>query len=878
MATLPPVGRAILSWARERSSWQQDALRRLATQEMLSPEDDQELLTLLYAAVQLPIAQPAKAIRPLTASDLGYTPARQPLAITAIRNVQNVNRLVAGAGLAFHETGLTVVYGPNGSGKTGFIRIFRTACRTRADTAKNQILADVTGPVAAAKTAEIVIKTGAGETTLPWQDGAPAIEPLMRIAVFDRKAAELYVDDGNQIAFLPFSLAIPFRLNELILRLKGTVETERASTTAALQATVIAWPIARQTAAQRFYNSLKGITTDAQIDEAILWSDADAQELETGRAALASGGNRGADLTALAGWLQTVKATLDTLAAAVDPVPTTAARALVEKTKNAKRAAAALASAGFAMEPLPQVGEEVWQRLWAAARDYSMMAAYIGRTFPVTAARDGADPRCVLCQQPLLEEAQARLQRFEAFVSDRLNQDALAAEAELAALVLRLTGAKRDHAQLDAGRLSQIAARDPALAAELTTSHAGLLADLTSIMQSLIPDGEVPQLATREIPTARINKAVADLAAEAQRHLSAADARTRLDLQARVDELTDRQTLHQHRSQLRSRRDLVAMDAKYAAALDQLQTTGVTRKGNELLDTYLTQDVVNAFTTERAGLKIAHLGVNLERRTDRSVASFSTKTQSKIRAKTSEILSEGEQTALALAAFFTETSIAASDAPIIIDDPVSSLDRERCELVATRIVQAAKTRQVIVFTHDLIFLNDLSAKAEDTGVEIGTCGIFRNDNGAGVLDPAGEPWKGKDVKKRVNLLRQEFLQVQKLHQTSPSEYERKTKDIYSRLRDTWERTVEEVIFKGVIRRFCNEVRTRELRYVELSDEQADRVKEGMDKTSTHSHDNPAAGNIRVPVPSEVEADFVALEKLISEIEAQQKVVEKRRKS
>lgn len=82
----------------------------------------------------------------------------------------------------------------------------------------------------------------------------------------------------------------------------------------------------------------------------------------------------------------------------------------------------------------------------------------------------------------------------------------------------------------------------------------------------------------------------------------------------------------------------------------------------------------------------------------------------------------------------------------------------------------------------------------------------------------------------------------------------------------------------MVRRFSNDVRTRELRYVELSDEQAARVNYGMDRTSTHSHDNPAAGNIPVPLPDEVETDFAALEKLIADIEAQQKVVEKRRES
>jgi hypothetical protein len=59
--------------------------------------------------------------------------------------------------------------------------------------------------------------------------------------------------------------------------------------------------------------------------------------------------------------------------------------------------------------------------------------------------------------------------------------------------------------------------------------------------------------------------------------------------------------------------------------------------------------------------------------------------------------------------------------------------------------------------------------------------------------------------------------------------------------------------------------------VELSDEQADRIQEGMDKTSTHS-------NVQVTVLDEVDTDFATLNKLIADIEAQQKIVEKRRKS
>src|SRR5690606_36899440 len=80
-------------------------------------------------------------------------------------------------------------------------------------------------------------------------------------------------------------------------------------------------------------------------------------------------------------------------------------------------------SALFRDEPLPQIGSEVCQALWASARAFSDAEAYPERRFPVT------DPGsvCVLCQQDLTPVAAARLNRFEAFVRDDSQQRAEAA-------------------------------------------------------------------------------------------------------------------------------------------------------------------------------------------------------------------------------------------------------------------------------------------------------------------------------------------------------------------------------------------------------------------------------------------------------------------
>src|SRR5258708_31863099 len=83
------------------------------------------------------------------------------------------------------------------------------------------------------------------------------------------------------------------------------------------------------------------------------------------------------------------------------------------------------------------------------------------------------------------------------------------------------------------------------------------------------------------------------------------------------------------------------------------------------------------------------------------------------------VFSEGEQTALGLAAFFTEAHLDASKSALILDDPVSSLDHIRRGLVAGRIAAFAETRQVVVFTHDVSFVADLKREASGLGVAVG---------------------------------------------------------------------------------------------------------------------------------------------------------------
>ncbi|MFQ1684717.1 AAA family ATPase [Aeromonas veronii] len=85
--------------------------------------------------------------------------------------------------------------------------------------------------------------------------------------------------------------------------------------------------------------------------------------------------------------------------------------------------------------------------------------------------------------------------------------------------------------------------------------------------------------------------------------------------------------------------------------------------------------------------------------------------------KPSSILSEGEQKVIALADFITEMSLSEINRGIIFDDPVTSLDDRRKLQIAKRLADEADSKQVIIFTHDLIFVSNLISYCQDNGKE-----------------------------------------------------------------------------------------------------------------------------------------------------------------
>ena len=141
------------------------------------------------------------------------------------------------------------------------------------------------------------------------------------------------------------------------------------------------------------------------------------------------------------------------------------------------------------------------------------------------------------------------------------------------------------------------------------------------------------------------------------------------------------------------------------------------------------------------------------------------------------------------------------------------------------------------------------------------------------LIASNPPWDALPVNKRVGLLKSAYQQLEKIERTETQEiYKERAKNLYGKLRETWERFIEEVFLNGVIQRFGRGIQTKALsKIIDLTDEDYKIVEANMSKCSTYFTGHDTAGTLieEMPDSDEFLADLTILEDYI-------KVIRKRR--
>ena len=362
------------------------------------------------------------------------------------------------------------------------------------------------------------------------------------------------------------------------------------------------------------------------------------------------------------------------------------------------------------------------------------------------------------------------------------------------------------------------------------------------------------------------------LAEEIKRLRAAAQADERHKMQSEFAELDDRLKLAPLKDILKQEVARLTYCALLEYARNDCDTTWITRKGGEVAQLVVTARLRSGFAGNLSclGFSAAPVEVKLGLGTV-GQHPYHLCLIAREDVPPSEVLSEGEKTCVALAGFLAELETTNNGSGIVLDDPVSSLDHHYRLRVARRLVDVAKQRQVVVFTHDIVFLLMLTKYARKAGVAIKESSLRRGGLRHGVAEE-GPPWVAMTVGKRIGLLRNELHAAKVLlSKGERAAYEQKAEWIYDRLRQSWERAVEEVLLNEVVVRFGDGVSTQRLKVLtDITDTDVQCVDREMTYCSSLVHDESGAVNSGIPDPPVVETDIKRLEDWVGALRKRRK--------
>jgi energy-coupling factor transporter ATP-binding protein EcfA2 len=861
----------ILDWSRDRPAWQRDALRRIVSKGRLDSVDVRELTQLCKSARR--DAGEVHCGAPLSAEHLPANPGKGAgVSLISISDVEGVNNLAPGQTLIFEEGGLTIIYGDNGAGKSGYARILKRACRSRNAGKIEPNIYDSSPTVGATASIAYSVgnKAGVPET---WRDSERPHAVLSAVSVFDSESGLVHIEEKNEVAFRPFGLDVPDELARACQEVKIALSNERKELEQTRNSIFIKPPWSPASAVGRLLGSLAHDTDPTLIEDLATLTEDEAARLIQLREDLSSDLVKAAAIAGLrAENVMRLRETIELIQSKTDESSAAHFAALSADAITKRRAASYAADQLFSLESLPGVGGPTWRLLWEAARRYSTEMAYPKSSYPALSP----DARCVLCQQNLDAAARERMQRFEEFIQQDIERQAQAAE-RLSKLSFEELLSTRIGTRPSKINLDELMLEDHVLASRVRR----FIGSCRLRRYALVTAHKLE--APIALPAALMSPApdLASLEEKIREHglelgkLAETDERQKLELQLAelVDRVSLRSAMHEVLVELERLEQVKLLDE---AMLDTT-TNAITKMGNDLADSTVTPLLRDRFQEEIIRLAAEKVRVEIVRSGGKFGSPlYQVRLFAKPSAKVQEILSEGEKTCVALAAFLAELATAEHKSTLVFDDPVSSLDHRWRARVAARLVAETVERQVVVFTHDLVFVNDLMVLAESGKRPLRMLTVRRGTPGAGIVTE-GMPWKAQRVEARIDLLEKEARAAKKLYDSDEEEnYNLATAKIYGGLRASWERALEEVAFYRVVQRHRDYIDTNNLKKVSaLTEADCKNFDAGFKKCCgiIDAHDPSSGRNADTPPPNEVVSDIKALKEWVADLRSRQKNID-----
>ena len=712
--------------------------------------------------------------------------------LLSIESIENIESLAPRNPLKFEkDKNLTVIYGSNGSGKSAYTKIIKKISgKPRAVNLKSNVFRP--NPNGKCIVKYLIDET---EQEVEWAINNSQISDLKTVDVFDTTTGNSYVDDENTITYTPTFVNLFTALSHYYSNIQEKLEQEKLKLTKTLTSLPNEYLV---TDSAKVYNNLRKEYSEQQLSNILLWDN----EKENARLELEKR-LKEKDPAKSASDIRKQKLELDKIIKEIsDSYSQINSQAIKEikalkndaisKRKISKDSAQIIAN----KSELEGVGSQVWKSLWEAARTFSIQEAYKSKNYP----NIDNESRCVLCHQPLDNDAKERMTSFETFIKSKLETEATLAEKKYTENINKLPmkinqeilSTKCNAANLNQDWLNCLVN----IWQQIENASNSIKQDIDVTIDEKFISGNI---ATLKSISETYEKSAIQFEADAKQFDRAKASKELLELNAKKWCSEQKENILKEINRLK---EVANLDSW----ISQCNSRSITSKASQISETAITEEYVKRFNSELSALNAKKIKVELvKQRATKGTVTHSLKLKGINGYRPSDILSEGEHRIIALAAFLADVTGGNNNNAFVFDDPISSLDQQFEEKTVERLIELSKTRQVVIFTHRLSLLGQLNEKSASNKIQI--VGIRNEHWGAGEIGDT--PLFAKKTNSALkNIKNERIARAKKIYNEQGSEaYYPYGKALCSDIRILVECIVELDFLADVIQRYRRAVNT-----------------------------------------------------------------------
>jgi hypothetical protein len=785
------------NWLNAKPYWEKHVWRLNLDKLYLTAADTDECYRLLCEDLGLaPKTGTRQAIsfkNLMIAVDPNADAASKRVRLREVKDFDSVNALPANCAVSFNDN-LTLVYGANGSGKSGIGRLLANACFSRGD---REILPNVQGTHEAALPAATFVLAGTDgeERPLRYKLG-DTIGELKRFAIFDSKSVLIHLDKANTVKFTPAQIQVFDRVADTIGKLEERLSIERERQRRDNPFALLFSAEATSSTAT-FCRSLSAATPAEDLLLAIAF-DPIEDSRRMAELLTAIDAKKKLDVPRQKKQLASDRQNLIALHASLNRVlqQLSSARAsdikqMLDDIRRKKAEVAKLSVQSFDDGQLKTVGGPEWRAFIAAARE-------------LHEAEGSEDkPHCLFCHQALSDDAKLLIEKYWQFLKSEVENELSVLLAKLRSVLQDLRAAKMTFPQFlptDAG-VKVLRESNLIGAQKLELNFTAAQRTLNTWIANLEAIDEVAPA------TAISLTAIDDLIASKQEEEDAL-----FDPAGDIATMAAQLATLEHRKAASAVKDAALEYLEFLRWSQKAATVGfpgikmaLTKKRTETFLVGVSQNYKGLFNQELAGLG-CEFGLVMFTSGEQGSTVREYHLDFAEDYAPSQILSEGEQNACSLADFLTEVQLDKTNCGIVFDDPVTSLDHERKAKIAERLVKEAQARQVIVFTHDPVFMTYLAKYAEGGMVPVAAHWMKRVNGTPGHVEMNVSP----KLKSLASLKQDGRNAIVGYDDMGAKEQEKALGSALDYLRCACEAMIEELLFNDAVQRWDDHIRVQNL--------------------------------------------------------------------